>query len=103
VKDKPPPGKLMSCRDAWKVYRFEVVLGLNELAAYKRFLKVEQLHADVVHMAEYVDGLLQAEHIPALEEHLAVCAECREVLSEMRLITEPISLEEIRNLARRNS
>jgi hypothetical protein len=39
-------------------------------------------------LSEYVDGLLEPDARAALDEHLAGCAECRDVLADLRRVTE---------------
>lgn len=53
-----------------------------------------ELHADVVALAEYAESAVESGAIPALEQHLGECEDCRRLLEEMRIITGPITLDD---------
>lgn len=48
-------------------------------------------HPDRARLNDYADGLLSAEKAAAVEEHLAVCADCRQLVEDVRALTADLA------------
>lgn len=48
-------------------------------------------HPDRARLNDHADGLLSAEKAAGVEEHLAVCADCRQVVEDVRALTADLA------------
>lgn len=48
-------------------------------------------HPDRARLNDYADGLLSAEEAAGIEEHLAACADCRQVVEDVRALTADLA------------
>lgn len=48
-------------------------------------------HPDRARLNDYADGLLSAEQAAGVEEHLALCADCRQVVEDIRVLADDLA------------
>lgn len=48
-------------------------------------------HPDRARLNDYADGLLSAEQAAGVEEHLALCGDCRQVVEDIRVLTADLA------------